>query len=267
MVVHWLLQETNYHNDFNVAQRLTYLIPELGHKVTTFKYVPFGETVYDFMPAEGPVVYFGGWNVLDDIRRRGILTPPPFAWYDSDKFKCSTYYRKLGDYVAQQGVVFLKLEELTEHAYGGARKLFVRPDDNEKSFVGQLVEQDLCDAFVRNTIDYGQVSPDLDIVIALPQQIKYEWRVVVVDGKAISGSQYKEGKAIEVIAGCPAGVLEFAEAVAARWSPHPVFIVDVCETDEGYKVMEIGPFNYAGLYLNDLRAIVEAVNAHVLGDR
>lgn len=259
--VHWLIEEVDHANDFAVAHRLGYAVQERGHPVTTFKYVPFGEMDWGFIPQAGPLVYYGGWNALADIRRRGVATPGPFAWCDFDKFKCSVYYRELRGFIAQEDVRFLELSQLDEGAFGDDARLFIRPDDNEKTFCGQLVDRDLCFAFVRDVAAGG----DLRIVVARPQPIRREWRVVIVAGEAVSASQYKRGPAVEIAAGSPPGVRDFAEEVAAAWSPHPVFVVDVCElAGRGYRVMEIGPFNYAGLYRCDLGPIVDAINAHVL---
>jgi hypothetical protein len=122
----------------------------------------------------------------------------------------------------------------------------------------------LC-AFITQVKGYGDIDETCQVVTALPQKIHNEWRLFVVNGKVITGSQYKDRCCIEIVAGYPDEVCEFAEYVAAIWAPFPIFVIDVCLTDDGYKVMEIGPFNYAGVYLSDLRKLVVAINNYVEG--
>lgn len=261
--MHWLLQETKYHNDNNVAQRLHYLLMEMGHPVTTFKYIPFGGTDYSFMPTEPPLIFFGTCNVVKDIRTRNIPVPPPFVWCDWDLFSCHTYYDKLAAYIVQDAPKFVKLRDLDESVFVKP-EMFFRPDDNEKSFVGTPLKRDLFAPWKRDLLshqDYHQSSEDITVVVAPIKEIAFEWRVVIVDGKAVAGSRYKKHGWLDIEADFPVEVATFAEEVAACWSPHPVFIIDVGLCDGKYRVVEIGPFNYAGLYQCDLRAIVDAISS------
>lgn len=263
MKAHWYIEATNYQNDFNAPQRIVYVLEELGHPVTTFQYVPFGGTDHSNMPTESPVVYYGTWNALADLRDRGVELPQPFAWCDWGAFRCGSYYAHYGDLVVQRDVRFLKLSQLVE-AFGAHEALFVRPDDNEKSFVGQVVKRGMREGFVRDLLERERCSLDLDVLVAAPRRIEREWRVVMVDGAAVSASQYKDQGGIEVLPGAPDEVLRFAERAAKVWSPHPVFVLDIGLVGPGeHGIVEIGPFNYAGMYLNDVRAVVRAINEHV----
>jgi hypothetical protein len=58
-------------------------------------------------------------------------------------------------------------------------------------------------------------------------------------------------------------VVAFAGAMAARYAPAPVFVLDVGETEAGLRVVETNCFNSAGWYACDAAAIVRRVTAFV----
>lgn len=271
MNVHWILEATNYQNDNNVAQRLMYLLAEKGHPVTMFDYVPFEGTDYSFLPKpeEGPAVYFGTWNALMDMRERVPNLPRPFAWCDLDKLNCSTYYKHLEDYILQQDrwsgtleMLPLIAPELYEAISVGG-KVFIRPDDNEKSFPGALVREEELEPWLRNVLEYRMVPQSTVFHAARPRAIDAEWRFVLVEGKVVGGSQYKTNGHADIEPGYDPLAATFAEEAATVWTPHPVFVMDVGLVEGDYKIVEVGPFNYAGLYKTELGPVVDAINKHV----
>jgi len=58
----------------------------------------------------------------------------------------------------------------------------------------------------------------------------------------------------------------FAREVAENIpSPEAVYILDVCETPDGYRLLELNPFSGADLYACNKAVIVEAVARFVTG--
>jgi hypothetical protein len=62
--------------------------------------------------------------------------------------------------------------------------------------------------------------------------------------------------------GCPRDVHDFAaQALAATpWRPDEVFMLDVCESGDGLRIVELNSFSCSGLYACDLPAVVAAVS-------
>lgn len=88
--------------------------------------------------------------------------------------------------------------------------------------------------------------------------------VVVVDGECVAGSRYHaDGRsgAGQTAAGDP--IWAFAASVAPRYRPDPVFVLDVCETPAGLRVLEVNPSSGADLYDCDREAVVRAVHRSV----
>jgi hypothetical protein len=106
-------------------------------------------------------------------------------------------------------------------------------------------------------------DPAALVVIAAPQQIDREWRLVVVGEQVVAGSQYAIRGERAMAADCPAEVRGFAETMLAevRWRPDPAFMLDVCESAGRLWLVELNSFSGSWLYLCDLPAVVAAASA------
>jgi hypothetical protein len=51
-----------------------------------------------------------------------------------------------------------------------------------------------------------------------------------------------------------------AEEACKIWTPHPILVVDVGLTHDGYKIVECGSVNCAGYYGCDLHKLVKAMS-------
>jgi hypothetical protein len=171
-----------------------------------------------------------------------------------------------GRFLLQQEYAFLPLAEVRRQrewlfrTFGRDGRVFVRPDDNVKSFPGGVVE---ADEFERwwELVNFYDPGPACMTVAARPQIIDAEWRLVIGGRKVVAASQYRSDGAESVAAGCPPEATAFAEAVAnaGGYEPHPLYVMDVCRTNEGYRLMEIGSVCCASLYACDPERVVEAV--------
>jgi hypothetical protein len=57
-------------------------------------------------------------------------------------------------------------------------------------------------------------------------------------------------------------VLDFASAILAhvRWRPDELFMFDVCEANEGLRLVELNSFSCSWLYACDFAPVVEAAS-------
>jgi hypothetical protein len=144
-------------------------------------------------------------------------------------------------------------------AFGVDDRLFLRPDAADKDFGGGLVDREYFDGWWRMA-NWFDPPPEALAVAASPRTIFSEYRFIVADGKVVGGSRYRLGSFICVEAEYPKSAAAFAETVAAKWRPQPIFCLDVAETPEGFRIIECNPFNTSGLYAVDLRATVVAAS-------
>ncbi|MFY0254435.1 ATP-grasp domain-containing protein [Chitinophaga sp. 30R24] len=84
------------------------------------------------------------------------------------------------------------------------------------------------------------------------------------DGKVITASKYRTYFKLTKERGCPFAVIDFAENRCREYTPHAVFVMDVCETGDDFYIVECGCMNAAGFYKADIDVIVQVVTAYFL---
>ena len=100
------------------------------------------------------------------------------------------------------------------------------------------------------------------VVLAAPQPIGREWRLVVIDDKVVSGGQYAVNGSRAITTECPDEVRSFAESMlyTVRWRPDPAFMLDICESAGRLWLVELNSFSGSWLYRNDMSAVVQAAS-------
>lgn len=219
-----------------------------------------------FPSLSGPAVFHGSLGNADRIARE--LDWSPGAFCDTPAFYCSAYAPHFADRWAHTDAKFTTVEGLVANPTQVAGNLatdgrvFVRPDSPLKPFSGRVVSlQRLTPADLDCGFYYD--DPSLPIVVAPIRSIAREWRFVVVEQTVVAGSEYiADGRT--PTASADTLPMEAAQAIAtqARF-PSPVFVMDLCETDNEIRLLELNPFSGADLYHCDPHAIVREVNTHV----
>jgi hypothetical protein len=146
------------------------------------------------------------------------------------------------------------------------QKIFVRPVNDGKSFAGMVTtwlelyawEQQL------HAIDYEgnsqtTIRPDDEIVISEAKEIQAEYRFFVVDGKVITGSQYKLGDRVIYSNMVDEDVYDYAQKMVNMWSPNRAFALDICRANDRFYVLEINAINSAGFYHCDMGKLIHAL--------
>jgi len=271
--VTWILEQTKFANDFDSTNRIGYLVQELGHKVVTFPYIPFGGTDYSFIKeVENPCIFYGSYGGMKNLRNYLEINKCeacPSIWYDDYNFSCLSYYEKLKPLIFQKQHEFLIFGKISKEIDRLCEKwqsdsIFLRPNLNFKSFTGNIISKKDSAIWLKYLKNYNQLEDSELCVAAKPQSIDGEWRFVVINGEVISGSQYRDGITIDIRKEYPEEAWQVAEQAAKLWQTYPVFIVDICQSKDGFFVLEIGSWNFAGLYRCDLRKIVEEINSLLL---
>jgi hypothetical protein len=154
--------------------------------------------------------------------------------------------------------------------------LFFRPDSGKKFFSPRVVFADEFASFEQEVAHY--CLPHQLIGFCLPKIIDAEYRVLFVDGKAITGSRYHLMNKLDIDPFCPPEVLNFAESMGVHMANKCPYVVPdgVCFVDVGVQlrdytmdsnilsVVEFSAFGCAGLYACDVNKVVESVSANAL---
>lgn len=77
--------------------------------------------------------------------------------------------------------------------------------------------------------------------------------------KVFTASMYKHGARVVYSDMIPEYVLKFAQDMVNLWQPNHAFALDVCETPEGMKIVEINSINSSGFYACDMGKFVNAI--------
>ncbi len=135
--------------------------------------------------------------------------------------------------------------------------MFVRPTKDLKSFPGGVVTGDTVEKWLA-----GLEDTSVRVAASRPREIIAEYRLFIVGGRIITGSQYKANgrlysKRIET-----SGYEPFEMAVNG-WLPMDTCVMDMALTPEGeYRVVEFNCINCSGFYDHDLKALVTALTEH-----
>lgn len=261
----WLI-ETGVWKDDNVPRMIT-LLRDLGHVVHAEPYTYLGGTEFEIVGEAQPVIFYGSLNTAEYLRvlQRNWV---PLIWYDAVAFSCRSYYAHWGRYLVQEQYGFFPLAELPRlkcslyQMFGKDGMVFIRPDDNDKSFSGRLVPEGNFPEWFEETQAAGPVATALAVVSA-PVRIEAEWRFVIADRKVVAGTGYKGGGKLADPGDCYRNAALFAQEIAAApWQPRAIYCVDVAYGQGGrYRLVEIGGINSAGLYRCELLPVIRAMNA------
>lgn len=139
--------------------------------------------------------------------------------------------------------------------------VFTRPTKDTKAFTGMVMSQEDFAKWQATFIDVDKdeitpVHQDTEIFVARPKAIYSEWRLFVIDKKVVTGSKYKQGRDVVQTNVIDKHILEFGQRMAEKWQPADAFVIDVADTAEGPKVIEINNINSAGFYEADVHKII-----------
>lgn len=188
----------------------------------------------------------------------------PGAWCSAANLDCATYYAHFGrhllnrNYAVMPGVEAIRQADWLFSVFGRDERVFTRPTSCLKLYVGRCVDRQSFAAALAPT----RYDPATLVVVAAPQPIEREWRLIVVGDRVVAGSQYAVGGVRAITEECPQEVRAFAESILAdvRWRPDPAFMLDVCESAGQLSLVELNSFSGSWLYRCALPEVVAAAN-------
>lgn len=139
---------------------------------------------------------------------------------------------------------------------------FIRPTEDTKSFTGQLFNEyewkDTLENYLHNYRS-AHFNESTKIQVSTPKTIFKEIRFWVVDGKIITGSQYRLGRSVIYDDRFEPEAQDFAQSMVDKFPLAEAFVIDVCLTPDGWRIVEAGCINCAGFYKSDLQKTIMAI--------
>ena len=253
--MHWLLQESLFSEAgflklLDALDRLE--LPYSIHKV-----IPFVGTLIpnpDLPP--GSVIVMGSYSMAHEAQRQG-WKPGSFL---NENLDMRVQLEHWGDQMLNCDSLQVPFAEVPQCQ----PRFFLRPAEDSKAFTGKVLTwaefkpwQDKVLALGDN--EGGTLNAATPVIWAPVKEILREYRLWIVNDKVVTGSLYKIGGRVHYDALVDDGVIKFAEELASSWSPIGAYVMDVADTPEGYRVIEVNNLNSAGFYAADLMRLVLAL--------
>lgn len=254
--MNWVIQE-NLYNEAGFEALLRALeAMELPHSV--HKVVPFSHELIPDVNPVGPTIVMGAYTMTSIAESRGWK---PGA-YSNENFDFVPQWAAWGDRMLNADARVSKLKDVS---WPEAQDyLFVRPTADSKLFTGTLMATAEFAQWRQNILSLGwegTVTPDTQVMIALPRCIYREYRTWIVNSRVVTASLYKEGTHVRYDSNVDEAVIQYAEECAAIWSPHRAYVLDVADTPNGLRILEINCLNGAGFYAGNVGKIVASLEA------
>jgi hypothetical protein len=227
--------------------------------------IPFEHTIEGKVPhVNGPVVVYGSIGTQKLAIQHGWF---PGVW-TNDGFNEKVVIHKLARQALNYGAGYCKLSEVPDYltliSASPEFKFFIKPNTDTKEFAGTTITLDNFASWYQNMLNIGYLeTDDFEVMIALPRHIGMEFRLVMIDGKVCECSIYRQYQIIKSERFEDKELFRYAEAMAKLHSPADVFVMDIANTAEGFKVVEYNTFNSAGLYKCHVGNIIDSINKHV----
>lgn len=253
--MHWILQNNLFNEGAYQVLLDTLIRFDIAHSV--HKVIPFiGELVPEVTLDTSNVICMGSYSLRHSARKFG-WTPGVF---DIEHCDFRMQLEKWGTHMLNHDSVVCRFEDA--HITVPS---FIRPIHDSKVFAGRMIDPEEMDDWRRKVCvleeNHGDsLTRDTLIQVSGLKKIFSEHRFWVVKGTVVTSSTYKLGHAV-IYQALPADSMfqRFAQERIAEWQPHDAFVIDIADTEEGLKVIEINTLNSCGFYACDMQKLVMAL--------
>jgi hypothetical protein len=261
--VYWVIQsniyeEENYDNLLATLARLT--IPYSVHKV-----VPFVGTLESEpeIPDGSDVIVMGSYSLARYAVTRGWF---PGAFTANLDFELQR--KRWGNRMLNADA---KIYEFAKIPFQ-YEPFFVRPVLDTKTYTGLVLDwgqyEERRDGLLR-VIESGEIPfPGMlaaadATMVCTKKEIFSETRTWIIDGEVCTCSGYKLGtrKGYTSPERVDPRIVNFANECAQEWSPNRAYVLDVADTPDGLKIVEVNNLNSAGWYRCDMQRLVMALES------
>lgn len=259
--IQWVVQQNlTSKADFDGLQNAC---TALGINFTGVSIIPFSSELPDFERQKHSILYgsttFNALAFLNKKLRKGLF-------FDDITFSMENYFERWGAHMLNYASQICTFNELMNSDIENDKLLFIRPNDDSKSFAGDVIKFGEIKEWYEKlfSITNSNLSLNGKIVVSEPYNIQIEWRLWIVQKKVVAASKYREYFRLSKGEGCPAEVVSFAEQRCQEYTPHNVFVMDICLSGDDYYIVECGCMNGAGFYKANIEQIVRSVSDYFI---
>lgn len=258
--MHWIIQE-----NLNREQGWDALVDFLGRMDIPYslhKVIPFiGELEPQPAPRCRQVIAMGSYSLRHAAKR--------YAWYPGVFDLQEQTFERQREHWGEHMLNFdSHVCEFQHVDFGSEPELFLRPIHDSKVIAGGVFSAEKVRELQRNVAGQfhepgssNALCADTVVQVCPTKKIAAEYRYWIVDGRIATSSLYKRGHRViyQGEAEIDPRIDIYAAARAAEWQPARAFVLDVCETSLGLRIVEINTLNAAGFYAANLPRLVMAL--------
>lgn len=254
----WILQQ------FEDTQKLADALDRLGISYSWHKVVPFVGELIPEPQVKDPlsVVMFGSYTLWRYAETKGLF-PGVFRIAPFVHEKPWQSFMLNGP-----NALFLTVSEIEAKLPSDRSHWFIRPVSDSKELAGNVKSAADIHETARmvmsldaSEIPNGSLRPDTLMMLTEPSSILKEWRIWIVNNKVMTYSLYKEGSRVTYRHEIDEDALEFAQTlIELNQGYSPAYVMDICRTEKGLRLLETNCINAAGFYAADLTKLAAAIN-------
>lgn len=255
--MHWIIQNNIYNEEG--FHSLISTLETLGLPYSIHRCIPFVGTLDpEPQPTQDRVIVMGSYTLAREAIKRG-WNPGVFL---NGNFNYSLQELNWGNLMINSDHEIHCFAQVPPQE----QPFFIRPTLDSKSFTGEVMDWpsfvEWRDRVLKLTPeDNPMIKWDTEVLISSVKEIFAEYRIWIVDKKAVAWSQYKIGtrKLKNYIPDVDPRIREFAEKAAEIWSPHRAYVMDIFETENGLFIGEVNNLNSAGFYAANMGKLIMAL--------
>ncbi|MFZ6642163.1 ATP-grasp domain-containing protein [Undibacterium sp. TC4M20W] len=246
--MHWVIQRSIFK-----PSNYDLLLQALDSLNVAYTSVTIKPGTYDLEPDVNPTgkVYVCGAIKLAKIANERGWLPGSLL---NENFNFNVWQQHLGTELLNHAVDTGKLADIDTARY---EQFFIRPMEDNKAFDGTVIDNEMLADWRSDPVKSKLL--ELDVMVSPVKDIYREYRLFVVNGRVVTGSLYKMAGRPQVSADLDDEVLAYAQTIISKWTPAQAFVMDVCLSEDGYKVIEFNNINSSGFYASDVLKYVDAI--------
>jgi len=191
-------------------------------------------------------IFYGSHTLGRRLQKQGAI-----CWLYDKVYDCSYYLSRFGGLALNYPHILIDYGSLPLLIDVIGTSFFIKQDSGYKDFTGEVYSTSPMNLF-----------PEDLLLLAPIQKIGSEWRAVISEGKLLTFSQYGDISSSENPTNFINSVLD---EVKDRYDPAPMWTLDVCTVDEGFKVVEVNSLFSAGWYDCDIELIINTAEKIIDG--
>lgn len=207
-----------------------------------------------------------------DVFVYGSVTIARLATQNSDWFPGSfyggnhlyeVYARHYGENLLNHTVSVHKISE--ELSWKEGETKFIKPYSEAKIFTGRVFTESEWKDFVFEALETktNRITRASLVQISEARRTIKEARLWIVGGQIIDGGYYKFNDNASFEEKVSDDGFRFANEMIQIFNLAEAFVMDICLTDEGWKIVEINCINSSGFYPNtNVKSVIKALNIY-----